>query len=305
MPKLLYLFSDIANLLHHNKKSFKISVIYTLMRGRIDPKIIVSGLRLILKPVVKYCLRNSLKIQDLTEVAKGLFIEFSSAELEARGSKVTDSSLSVMTGLHRRDVTRLKIEGAEPDKANDVVTKVIGQWQSDSRYCDKQGKARVISYGTEASEFNKLVCLVSNDITSASVLTELERIGAVQKHADGLKLIEKTYSPGKSPIKGLRILSDDCDDLVSAVEENLLHTPEIPHMHYRTVYDRVDSSAIPKLKKWFLDQGNELHLRAREYISKFDLDINPSKDSKEPGRRVVLSSFSFVSGEEKERTKSK
>lgn len=260
-----------------------------------DGRAIISrALRLLLRPVTRFCLRHSLRIQDVLEAVKSSLLDSAVEELTVHGTKATDSVLSVMTGLHRRDIVRLRSGGAPLDKAHNLVTKIIGQWQSDRRFLSANGKPRNLSFGTETSEFSKLVKLISNDITPASVLTELERTGLVAKSESDVKLVEKTYSPKGDPERGFNILSDDLGDLVQAVEENLLEDPEVPNMHLRTVYDRVDPKSLKEIRSWMIKQGQDLHLRARDYLSQYDLDINPQRAQAGNGARVVITSFGRV-----------
>jgi len=267
---------------------------------RIDSKIIVPLLKLLLRPIVLFCMRYSLRIQDLLEVSKLLFIEIAQDKLAQDKIKITDASLSIMTGLHRRDVTRLKGGLVTLDKAHDVISKIIGQWQSDKRFSKGEGQSAPLSFGSEQSEFSKLVYSVSNDITPASVLGELERIGAVKRGKDKLSLMQDTYVPKGNPINGFRILSDDCNNLIQTVEQNVLGGKKPPNMHYSTVYDRIDPDAIPQIQLWLLEKGKELHLSARQFLSQFDLDINPKGANQDKANRVVISSFSLISEKELE-----
>ena len=206
-----------------------------------------------------------------------------------------------MTGLHRRDISRLRVGDTVPDKAHDIVTKVIGQWKSDKRWLDKKGKPRALSFGSEQSEFSQVVRLVTLDITPASVLRELERTEAIERTEDGLKLRADLYIPRGDVVTGFKILADDYADLLSAVQSNVLEEEKVPHMHFRTAYDRVDREALPEIRLWLLEQGQALHLKARQFLSQFDLDINPKRHSSNSSAKVTLSSFSLVEEpEEKE-----
>ncbi|RIL12652.1 MAG: hypothetical protein DCC75_00075 [Proteobacteria bacterium] len=58
---------------------------------------------------------------------------------------------------------------------------------------------------------------------------------------------------------------------------------------------RLVASALPAIRKWLLNQGIQLHKRARIYLSRFDRDLNPSPDK--GGARVVVGAFSWTSKE--------
>ena len=262
-----------------------------------DSVTLLRCLRLILRPVICFCVRHALKVQDLLECAKTVFIEVSSAELQKRGTEITQSRLSIMTGLHRRDVTRLVKGDArlESGHAGGLTTKIIGQWLTDKRFSKRGKEPRMLTVGTEDSEFAELVRTVSRDLNSATVLFELERVGAVQVAEGRLKLVQRAYIPKGDPVGGFKVLADDCADLISVVEHNVFQSPEIPHLHLRTSYDRVRGDAVPEIQRWLLREGYKFHARARDFIAKFDQDINPRPTKREDEVQVTLGGFSNFS----------
>jgi hypothetical protein len=270
---------------------------------KIESSLALKILQLMLSPVVRYCLRHSLRVQDALEALKAQFIELAAAQIERDGDKATDSALCVITGIHRRDIVRLRNGAPNFSREHDIVTKVIGQWESDKRWRDKKGKPRSLSCGAEHSEFSTLVKLITNDISPASVLLELERAGGVQRSDDTITLKVQSYIPKGNALSGFRILSDDYNDLLSVVEDNISQQQQIPHLHFRTSYDKVDSTALNEIRLWFLEQGREFHLKARQYLAQYDLDITPRPDAGAIPARVALSTFSYIQeGEEQETT---
>jgi hypothetical protein len=257
-------------------------------------KPISQCLRYLLYPVVKFCLRHSLKLQDLLELAKLSFLEVAEEELYRQGREVSSSRLSIMTGVHRKDVVRLKHDQAPPKKGPDLITRLIGQWQSDRRFSSKRKGPKVLSYESMESDFAALVASVSREVNPYTVLFELERVGLVKRTRTGLKLKSPVYFPKGSVKEGFRLLGSDVDDLLSAVEENVLAKPKVPNLHIKTEYDNVPASIVPRIRQWFLDKGSVLQEEARKYLSQCDRDINPELPAKGGRVRVALGTFSRV-----------
>lgn len=266
---------------------------------------IAFGLKQILTPVVKFCLRHSVRVQDLWEILKETFIEISKKEIASKGQKITVSRLSVMTGLHRREVMKLidKEEEYDIGQTTDLISKVIGQWQNDSEFCSNGKRPAVLSYGEVQSEFSRLVGKVSNDLNPATVLFELERVNAVEKTTQGVKLLKSSYSPKSDPKKGFRILSSDINDLLFCVEENIFEDSQTSNLHARTEYDNIDEEDADELKEWIRKQGHDFHKKLREKIANYDRDYhqcandktNLKTNSKEFKRtRIVVSAFSRI-----------
>ena len=252
-----------------------------------------DSLKLMLRPILRFCLRRSLKLQDLQEVCKAVFLEIAEDEIRKTAKPVTLSRLSVMTGVHRKDVSRISRDGDEVVRANSLVVKVIGQWQNDNRFSTKSGKPRVLSAEGANSEFVKLVHSVSKDLNPYTVLFELERIDAVERTARGVRLQTGLYNPHGDEHQAFQLLARDSEDLMSAVEENIVATEEVPNLHISTEYDNIPLKHLPRIRTWFLEEGSAFHQRARSFLSDFDRDVNPIRRRGSKGRvRVAVGSFS-------------
>lgn len=264
----------------------------------IDRSILLDCVRRLVGALARFCLRHALKVQEVEACFREEFMAAAKRVIEERGEEVSLSRLSVMTGLTRREVQRIKNSPLKADATPGLITKVIGHWQSDRRFVDKERAPRVLTFGSEESDFNKLVTQVSKDLNPAAVLFELERVKAVERTDAGLKLAVQIYRPRGDVETGFSVLKQDIEDLIGCVEENVFQRPDIGALHLRTVYDRVRPEAATELKSWLLKEGNALHARAREKLSQFDQDVNPDPSFTGKTVRVTLGAFGRVSAEE-------
>lgn len=248
----------------------------------------------VLRGAVKFAMRHGIKLPEFIETSKSLFVDIAKKDLEQLNMKPNVSKVSVMSGVHRKDVNRLLESGASPAAQSDLITKVVGLWQNDKRFTTKNGTPKVLSYKTNDSEFAKLVSAVSQDINAGTVFFELSRIEAITTTRDGVKLLIQSFVPKGDPESGFKILSADTDDLTRCVTENMLGEPEIPQFHARTEYDNIRPEAIEDIRRMLLKEGHESHTRVRNYLSTFDQDINPDPKFRGKGIRVVYSGFSFI-----------
>ena len=265
------------------------------MYRKIEKSLVIKCLQLLVRPVVKYCLRHSVRLQDLVECCKTIFVEVAEEDIKKAQGEVTTSRISVMTGMHRRDVKRILENVTKFDDQAGLVMRVVGRWRTDHAFITKGKKPRVLTFGTEDSEFNELVSRISKDLNPATVLFELERVNAIEKTSKGLKLVIESYVPKGNVEDGFRILSQDAEDLIDSVEENVLEVNDIPNLHARTEYDTIRPEHIPDIRRWLIREGHLLHQRARNYISQFDQDINPDPNFKGDGAKVIFGTFSKMS----------
>lgn len=258
-------------------------------------RIVLSCLRRILGPVVGFCLRHGITIQDFIEIGKRQFVEGARGLISGSGDKVNISRVSVLTGLRRREVQRLTQTAPDVDEDScGLMTKVIGRWLTDRKFIDNRHAPKVLSVDGENSEFRSLVFSVSRDVGAGTVLSELMRVNAVKLVPNGAKLLVEGYEPKGDPESGFDMLGSDVHDLIAAVEENIFAIPELSNLHATTEYTNISSSKLPALRKWLLTEGMAFHKRARDYISGLDYDLNPRTKGKDRFR-VVLGSFSRIS----------
>ncbi len=258
---------------------------------------LLKALRCLLRPVANFCLRSSLSFQDLTECAKGAFVEAAEAELRKSTGKINLSRLSVLTGLHRKDIARLRSPEAElPPEPASVLGRVIGQWEQDRRFQNSSGEPKVLSFEGKESEFYRLVSTISKAINPSTVLFELIRAGAAVKSARGLKLARRSHKVLESDdLRVYDLLARDIDSLIRVVEGNALNTGIISNLHIRTDYDNIYVRDLYKVRRWLIDQGKLFHKKARAFLSSCDKDVNPSSDPNEPaGQHVSFTTFSLA-----------
>ncbi|RIL11963.1 MAG: hypothetical protein DCC75_01325 [Proteobacteria bacterium] len=261
---------------------------------KVPRETILRCLALLLRPVASFCVRNSLRIQDLSECCKLALMQAAKSELEKKGARANTSKLSVMTGLQRREVMRLEGQEAPAARDRNWLSKIMGHWQTERRFTTKSREPRALTFGSDDSDFSQLVKGISRDLNPAAVLFELERVGAVEKRGSRLHLVRQSYVPKGDVIGGFNILAEDSEDLVAAVEQNLFSPAEVLNLHARTYFDRVHADAVPEIKRWLLQEGHNLHAKAREIIAKHDQDINPCTGKGSKFVKVTLGSFSFV-----------
>jgi hypothetical protein len=238
-------------------------------------------------------LARGVRIQELESLLKEVLVSEASAAIKAARSDVSVSKISVITGIHRSEVGRLIAgEGSSREK-HDILNRVIGLWSQGAGYATANGTPRPLTFQGLGSEFALLVASVSKEVSPYPVLFELERIGAIRYEEDMVILQVVEYTPIGDVEHGVQVLSDDIEDLATAVELNLTSGSDIPSLHLRTSYDNIDPDKLPDIRRWILEKGAVFHREVRNYISFFDRDINQALPKTEERAKVTVSLFSL------------
>ena len=276
----------------------------TIFKGKISPTMADTlttvkrdFLKATLRPLCKFAVRNRFTLQHIIDLLKVLLIEEGAVAIEKNGEKVTASRLSLLTGVHRKDVAKIFKGNEEPiRKAPPLMTRVIGQWEQDKRFRTSNGQPRTLSLEDDKGGFYDLVRSVTDDINPSTVLNELERSGLIQRSGRGVKLVKQVFRVGTAPQARYDLLANNVETLILAAEENLFEPQKTMNVHFRTEYDNVFVSDLSKIRNWLFEEAKAFHKRAREYISQHDKDFEDSDESDptKAGAQVVLSSFSFT-----------
>jgi hypothetical protein len=175
---------------------------------------------------------------DLTERLKGHYVQAAS---EQSDGKITDSRLSVMTGLQRRDIARLRAFEHKAPKPN-PLTRLVALWQAHPDYSHK-GKAKPLPRTGDAPSFESLAREVRQDVHPRAMLDTLFAAGTVKLDQDTVALAQTAYVPLAGSEEQLDYLAENVGDHLAAAAENVLG-PHPRHFeraaHYTGPHRRTD-----------------------------------------------------------------
>jgi hypothetical protein len=164
-----------------------------------DRPALAAAVRSVLRPLVRLLLRNKVDVWTFVEYVKQIYVDVASKEFPAAGRKPTVSRVSLLTGLTRKDVSRLweADESAGVDSARySRAANVITGWVRTPGYQDANGDPRELPEAGARRSFSELVRRFGADVTPRTLLDELLQAGAVERSgADRLRLVTRAYVP--------------------------------------------------------------------------------------------------------------
>jgi Family of unknown function (DUF6502) len=150
----------------------------------------------LLRPWIRVLLRYGVGLADLVETTKRVYVEVASEEIERKRGRVTDSSVSIMTGVHRKDVKRIQgevIAMKPPTFGQSLISRVMELWSGSTKFQTASGRPRSLPRRSQAkgaapsvaATFEDLLESVSKAVSARAVLDEWIRLGAVKLNAKG------------------------------------------------------------------------------------------------------------------------
>lgn len=173
----------------------------------------------VLAPLCRLLVARGVPFADLMERMKGHYVR---AALTLTETKPTDSRLSVMTGLQRREIARLRQFRPRESRPNHL-TRIVAKWQTDSQY-SVEGRALPLPRTGQAPSFEALALEIRKDVHPRTTLDMLQQAGTVRLDADGqtVHLIATAYLPLGGSEDQLTYLAENVGDHLLAATGNVL-----------------------------------------------------------------------------------
>ena len=190
---------------------------------------LLSALHRVLSPIVRVMLAHGITLPMAIELLKRVFVDVAERDFRLDNKDSTDSRISLITGVHRKDVKRLRelpdVEANLPPKIS-LSSQIVAAWLTDPRWLDSQGQPRPLprlGTQTDAASFEALVASVSQDIRPRSVLDEWLRLGIVSiNDADEISLISNAFIPKDGVKEKLAYYGHNLGDHAAAAADNVL-----------------------------------------------------------------------------------
>lgn len=186
-----------------------------------DNSAVLAAVAELMRPLADLCIQRGITIQPVEELFRQVFVD--EAQRLAGGDAAT-SRVSTMTGLTRREVTRLRsVAGQELPPARSLSTDLLTRWLSAPEYVSR-GRPRVIPRTGAAPSFEHLASTVTRDVHSRTLLTEMQRLRLVEhdEAKDTVRLLVDAFVPRDDLPRMLGFLADNVGDHLRGAVRNVL-----------------------------------------------------------------------------------
>lgn len=239
-----------------------------------------AALRL-LRPLVRILLRDGISYKTFADLVKWVYVDVAMKEFGIEGRKQSISRVSVITGLTRKEVLRVRRLERPDDSASteqyNRAARVIAGWRRDKDFLDAKGRPASLPMTGSGATFNELIRRFSGDVPVRALLDELIRIGAVKRLKDGrIRLLARAYIPEGSDEDKLHILGTDVNYLITTIDHNLQHGDSLPFLQRKVLYDNLPDEVLPKFRKLSAKRAQRLLEQLDRWLAEHDRDLNSS-----------------------------
>ena len=235
-----------------------------------------------LRPIVRRLLASGVPFGTLEARLRELVVDVAESEFAIAGRRQTDSRISLVTGINRKEVRRMRARALEPDDrvpsfGRNQAAGLVGRWRADPRATDRSGRPKPIPYkSSRGPSFVKLAEQVTVDLPARAILDELVRTGAAEVRADGWVVLKSdAYVPQLGRREKLAMLAEDPADLVETMLCNIFEEVGEPLLQRRVSYDNVGAKGVARLRRRVRSAAETFLRRVDRLLASFDRDRNP------------------------------
>lgn len=215
-------------------------------------------------PIARFLLRNGIGYREFAEISKLAFVQVASDDYGLRGRRTNMSRVSVMTGLNRKEIRklrdRLEAEDWELDPTLSKPAVVLAKWYTSQKYTGAKGTPKWLPFDAPApkNSFAGLIREVGGDVPPGAMLKELIRAGCIEEGRPGhWRATKRQYAPGGIDLFQVQRFGECLHDLAQTIVFNMeQQNPDSRWFEFRAWSDKVDPKQFAKLRKVVATEGS-------------------------------------------------
>lgn len=239
---------------------------------------LVKAVTLLCTPLIRLLIEKGITFPQFRELMKELYVEVADKHFALDDKKPSDSRIFVLTGIHRKDIKRIRLQGKQEDQqitsSASLSGELVARWSSMPEYLDDKGKPRPLQKSGNDTEagFEQLVSSVNKDVRPRVILDEWLRLNIVRLKDDYVVLNKLAFVTNKEFKEMAYYLGHNVHDHVASCVSNILSEEE-PMLERSVYYASLTEQSVKKLNTIASKKGDDLlqHLN-KQAIKLYDAD---------------------------------
>ncbi|AYC33038.1 hypothetical protein D3880_11990 [Pseudomonas cavernae] len=262
------------------------------------PPSLLPALKHVMRPLVRLMLKKGVTYTRFADLLKEIFVDVAEREFRLDDKPPTDSRISLLTGVHRKDVRRLRAKAvgraAGPSEDFSFGAHLVSVWLNNSPFCERPGRPlpldRLASIGGQCS-FDGLVAQVSKDIRARVVLDEWLRLGIVRMDDQDRVLLETmAFIPTRGFDEKAAYFQHNLHDHASAAVHNLTEDGA-PFFERSVHYDSLSSTGVDQLREAVSAEGMQVLIGFNQLAAELEARDAPNPNARQ---RITIGLYFYT-----------
>lgn len=212
----------------------------------------------------------------MAELLKVVCVEESAKQRSPGAPPLTDSKVSLLSGVHRKEVNRIRQELA--DRSSDelpmrqganIAAQLVALWVSDPDFLDAAGEPKPLPLRAEKTPcIEELARRIKADMRPRTILDDLIRAGIAEEKGGLIHLLRSTYV-SDVPEDRLNFLGANVGDHLSSAVRNLQDVAP-PFIEQSVYFDELPPEVVEAVRDDLRQLGSKMIRTAYQRVSKLD-----------------------------------
>jgi hypothetical protein len=253
----------------------------------------LAACRAALKPLVRMLLKHGVMHRDFVELSKQVYVEVARADYGLRGRPTNVARMALLTGLDRKEVTRLKTrlerqaaEASPPDpqQGQDRITRVLSGWHQDRDFTGADGTPLALALDGPMPSFATLVKRYGGDVPGSTILRELKRTGTARVADGAVHVLRRNYRLDTVDAVALARAGSVLRDIGNTVAHNLYRDArDESRFEARATNVQIPPEALPAYRAFIYAEGQAFLEKVDAWLTAAEVPEQPAKDAKRIG----------------------
>jgi hypothetical protein len=268
-------------------------------------ELLLRSLSRLLRPLVRLLIQNGITYPVIADLVRDLFLDVAMRDILRDARARTDSRVSLLTGVHRKEIRRHRATAAAPEPTPEVVTlssQIIARWLGAPPWAGEGGTPHPLPRSAPAGEasFDGLVEAVTKDMRPRAVLDEWLSQGLVRiDPQDRVVLNVSAFVPRPGRDEQMFYFGRNLHDHIAAAAANVSAVGTAPFLDRSVHYDALPAAAAGQLEAMGREAAVRMLLDINRRAMALAEDADPGAGpAVGPTRRVNLGVYLYVEDEE-------
>ncbi|USA53077.1 DUF6502 family protein [Acinetobacter sp. C32I] len=212
-----------------------------------DAETTLDSIYPMMQQIARWLIHSGVGYTDFVAALKPIFYEQALVELERIKQNKTDSAVSLLSGLHRKDVSAFRqqanqVTNETPNFAISVPARVIARWIA-------LDLPHQIPVSGEENSFEALVKHISTEKHPRSILFELQRLGVVVQIDQEVVLQQHSFTPDNQMQESKALFSANLSDHLAAGIDNFISEKPFTHLEQAVHAEKLTAQSVEALRQ--------------------------------------------------------
>lgn len=221
--------------------------------------LLTKAIKVVMTPLVRLMVRRQIPLSNFVELVKGVYVEVAmSEEFAIKDKPPTDSRINLITGVHRKDVKRLReaiSENFMPERLS-INHLMLAKWMGDSRYLQND-LPKPLPISGDVSFESLADSVTRKNIRSSSILDNWLSLGWISRDDTGLLHLQTQEIESRQLGEdALYFFAHNVSDHIATATHNL--ACEDKQLERAVFYNKLTRQSLDELEQYSHDRMIEL-----------------------------------------------